>query len=222
MGAVASTSPETQDRDQRPVLALVLGLVGVVLLVATIALVAVQIEVTDDDVAATRACGSVIDGVTDRSGWETWWVQDLDEPETAVRASLVRTAKCPAAVNARIVLAAALGAVGVSALATGMWIRRRHDHTRPSDDVAGRLARLGRVTSAVGGGLTLLGLAGIGMLLADADSTLFLYTDRTVVAVVGLIVLVPAIALFAAGRALALAARSGAQTWPPEREDHHA
>jgi hypothetical protein len=119
-------------------------------------------------------------------------------------------------------LAAAVGAAGVSALAVAMWIRRRHENTRLTDDVAGRLARLGRVTSAVGGGLTLVGLVGIGMLLADADSTLFLYTDRTVVAVVGLIVLVPAIALFAAGRALALAARSGAPTWSPESDEHHA
>ena len=42
------------------------------------------------------------------------------------------------------------------------------------------------------------------MLVADSDSTLFLYTDRLVVAVVGLLVLVPPMALVVLGRVVAL------------------
>ena len=43
-------------------------------------------------------------------------------------------------------------------------------------------------------------------MVADADSTLFLYVDRGVVALVGLIVLVPTLALIVIGRALTLIA----------------
>jgi hypothetical protein len=61
-----------------------------------------------------------------------------------------------------------------------------------------------RITSFVGAILTLAGIVGIVLLVADADSTLFLYTDRLVVGVVGLIVLVPTASLIVIGRALAI------------------
>jgi peptidoglycan/LPS O-acetylase OafA/YrhL len=83
-------------------------------------------------------------------------------------------------------------------------LRRRALDGRDADGAAQRIARLGGITSLVGAGLTLAGVVGIVLLVADADSTLFLYTDRAVVAVVGLIVLVPAIVLIALGRALVL------------------
>ena len=53
-----------------------------------------------------------------------------------------------------------------------------------------------------GVGLTIAGFAAIVLLVADAESTLFLYTDRLVVGVVGLIALVPAVALALGGWAL--------------------
>jgi hypothetical protein len=62
------------------------------------------------------------------------------------------------------------------------------------------------------------GAGAIVVLLADAESTLFLYTDRPIVAVGGLIVLVPAVALIVMGRALALLARAGGRSSLPEPE----
>ena len=203
MGAAAANSRATTRAGL--LLALVLGGVGMV--VAALAVAASQIEVTDAEVGVTRVCGSVFDGVADRSGWETWWTHDLDEPDDVVRSALVRTSRCPGAVNNRIVLAAILGAAGSATLIVAAWRRARRESAAATSEVGGRLVRLGQVTSFVGAGLTVLGVAGIVLLLADSDSTLFLYTDRTVVAVVGLIVLVPAIALIAMGRAVALFGR---------------
>ena len=168
------------------------------------AVLLVQIEVTDAEVAATRGCGSVFDSAVDRSGWELWWARDLDEP-VEVRSALVRTTRCPDAVNQRVALATALG---ISALVLGAvaTARRRTDRSAntSASPIARRVVRIGRLTSALGGVLTALGIAAIVILVADADSTLFLYTDRLVVAVVGLIVLIPTITLFVIGRVLAI------------------
>jgi len=66
--------------------------------------------------------------------------------------------------------------------------------------------------------LSLAGVVAVIVLVADADSTLFLYTDRLVVAVVGLIVLTPTIALFVIGRVLTIiGAHLGEET--PESDD---
>ena len=205
MGAPASTSREPMGTGWRHALAW--GLIGVGFLVAALAITVSQVEVTDGDLGVTRACGSVLDGVADRSGWETWWARDLDEPDAATRTALVRTTRCPGAVNDGIVLASLLGAVGVAALLVAVARRNRDNELRADSDAERRLTRLGQTTSWVGAGLTVLGLGGILLLLADADSTLFLYTDRAVVGAIGLVVLVPAIALFAMGRALTIAAR---------------
>ena len=70
--------------------------------------------------------------------------------------------------------------------------------------MADRIGRPGRATSTVGAGLTIGDLVAIVFPVADANSTLFLYTDRLVVVVGGLIVLMPAMALFAIGRVLVL------------------
>jgi len=218
MGAAASTSPDTMPVGERR-LTLASALVGLGLVVAALAVTVAQVEVSDGDLGVTRACGSVFDGVTDRSGWEVWWARDLDEPDDAVRSALVRTTRCPDAINDGIVLAATLGALGVAALVVSVWRRGRRS---PDADVGRRLERVGRATSIAGAGLTVLGLVAVVLLVADADSTLFLYTDRAVVAVVGLLVLVPALVLFALGRALVLAARSGAMPTPPGREDDGA
>lgn len=212
MGEATSTSNETM----RVGRVLALGAVGVGMIVAALAVTASQIEVTDAEVAVTRTCGSVFDGVADRSGWEVWWARDLDEPDETVRSALVRTTRCPGAVNDGILLAAALAAAGLAALIVAMWQRPRRTSTATASSVGARVVRLGQVTSFVGAGLTVLGAGAIVLLLADADSTLFLYTDRAVVGAVGLIVLVPAIALFAMGRALVIVGRG---TGLPEPAD---
>ena len=221
----------SSSRDSAPVgrrgLVFALGALAGSLALAALAVVAVQVEVTGQvevsgvSVAATRACGSAFDGVADRSGWQVWWARDLDEPDEAVRATLVRTAQCPDAINRRIVLAAALGIAAGSAAACAMWLRRPRP-PRATDDATGRIARLGRITSYVGFGLTVAGSGAIVLLLADAESTLFLYTDRSVVAVVALIALVPAVALVVMGRALVLLASADGRPSSPEPEQTDA
>ena len=164
----------------------------------------VQIEVTDAEVAATRSCGSVFDSIVDRSGWEQWWADDLDEPDE-VRSALVRTTRCPGAVNQRVAIAAVIAITGAVLGAVAM-ARRKADRSAdtPASSIGRRVVRIGRLTSALGGALTTVGIIAIVVLVADADSTLFLYTDRLVVAVVGLIVLIPTITLFVIGRVLVL------------------
>lgn len=184
---------------------LLVAVAGVAIAVAQLLL---QVQVTDAGSGVTRACGSAFDSVADRSGWQQWWAQDLDEVD-AVRPALVRTTQCPAAVNRRIVVAAVAGSAGLVAggVAVGRRLRRgaRRDGGR-APDAARRMSRLGLAATAVGGALTALGVVAIVVLVADADSTLFLYTDRLVVGVVGLIVLIPTVTLVVLGRVLAVAA----------------
>ena len=175
-----------------------------VMIVLLGAVLVVQIEVTDAEVAATRGCGSVFDSAVDRSGWELWWARDLDEPDE-VRSALVRTTRCPDAVNQRVAMAAALGitALVLGAVATARG-RTDRSEVASASPIGRRVVRIGRLTAALGGALTTLGIIAILILVADADSTLFLYTDRLVVAIVGLIVLIPTITLFVIGRVLVL------------------
>ncbi len=194
---------------------LVAAIVAALMLVLLAAVLLVQIEVTDAQVAATRSCGSVFDSAVDRSGWEQWWAQDLDEQEE-VRSALVRTSRCPGAVNQRVAIAAVLAIIAV--VSGAVAIRGRNadrSADRSASPISYRVVRIGRLTSALGGALTALGIIAIVILVADADSTLFLYTDRLVVAVVGLIVLIPTITLFVIGRVLVLV---GENVQPPERD----
>jgi hypothetical protein len=194
--------------------AIVVG--AVMALTAAIAVLVGQVQVTDEQVAVTRVCGSALDGVLDRSGWELWWARDLDEPDADVRSALVRTRRCPAVINRRLAVAAALGGLGlVLSIAAGRSARRTPPRTADSASRSGRLTRLGRATSLAGGALTVAGAVAVLVLVADAESTLFLYTDRLVVAVVGIIVLIPAIALFVLGRMLVI---MGDQTGAPDAE----
>lgn len=181
------------------------GILAVLALAGSAAVFLAQVNVTNEDVGATRTCGSAFDTAVDRSGWELWWASDLDEPDELVRSALVRTDLCPAAVNQQIWIAAALGSLGVL-LAVFVSLRGRTQRRGGSSEttVADRIRRLGWATSAVGAALTIGGLVAIVFLVADADSTLFLYTDRLVVVVGGLIVLMPAMALFVIGRVLVL------------------
>jgi hypothetical protein len=199
-----SASPDPVAADPPDRIRVVSAIAAALLLVLLAATLLVQIEVTDAEVAVTRSCGSVFDSAVDRSGWEQWWAADLDEPDE-VRSALVRTTRCPDAVNQRVAIAAALG---ITALVLGVvaTARRRTDRSADASasPVGHRVVRIGRLTSTLGGALTALGIVAIVVLVADADSTLFLYTDRLVVAVVGLIVLIPTITLFVIGRVLVL------------------
>lgn len=163
----------------------------------------VQVEVTSRTLGTTRTCGSAFDSLVDRSGWELWWARDLDEPDSAMRSALVRTTACPGAVNARTALAVALGSVGVI-LAALAGRHRARQMVPVADPVSSgrRVARLGLIVTVTGAVFALAGVVAVIVLVADAESTLFLYTDRLVVGVVGLIVLVPTLALFAIGRLL--------------------
>lgn len=179
-------------------------IVAMVAAVGAFAVLLGQVEASDGSVGATRTCGSPFDNVVDRSGWERWWSSDLDEPDPVVRAALVRTRSCPDAVNGRLAVVALLGAASAGA---AVFARLRSGSARPragTSTLGDRVVRLGRLSTWTGIALTLGGLAAIVVLVADADSTLFLYTDRLVVAVVGLLVLTPTIALFVIGRALTI------------------
>ena len=210
-----ATSSDTVTADGPDWIRIVTAIGGALTTVLLAAVLLVQIEVTDDEVAATRSCGSVFDSAVDRSGWELWWANDLDEADE-VRSALVRTTRCPEAVNQRMAIAAVLGVTGLvlGAVATA---RRRADPPAgaTASSIGRRVVRIGRLTSALGGALTGLGIIAIVLLVADADSTLFLYTDRLVVAVVGLIVLIPTITLYVIGRVLVLLGESV----PPFEQD---
>lgn len=190
------------DEVPRARLTVALAASAIVLAAVAASFVSAQVEVTNPAVGVTRACGSAFDAVADRSGWEIWWARDLDEPDPEVRSALVRTSGCPDAVNGRLVTAAVLGGVAALAVLGVVVLRAGRRRSRARVDVAERLVRLGRITSLTGAVLTLAGVVAVTLLVADADSTLFLYTDRLVVGVVGLIVLVPTASLVVIGRAL--------------------
>ena len=192
------------DEESRGRLATVLAASAIALATVAVYVLTAQAETTHPAVEVTRSCGSAFDALADRSGWEIWWAQDLDEPDPEVRLALVRTSGCPDAINGRLALAAVFGGVAALAALGAVVLRRDRRRSPPSGGVAERLVRLGRITSLTGAVLTLAGIVAVVLLVADADSTLFLYTDRLVVGVVGLIVLVPTASLIVIGRALTI------------------
>lgn len=162
------------------------------------------VQVTDDGIGITRACGSAFDALSGRSGWETWWARDLDEAAQEIRIRQIRTSLCPEAVNRSIAGATSLaGAGGLAAFFAWMLLRRPPGHRPPS---VSRLVRLGRLVGLGGGALTVAGVAGTIALVADPDATVFLYTSRPVVAAAALLLCLPALALAAGGRALVVLA----------------
>ena len=202
MTSAGSTAGEIAERSRRVTAAM--AALGIALAVAALVLVLVNIQVAAGP-GMSRSCGSAFDGAVDRSGWELWWAHDLDEPDDQVRSLLPRTTECPGAVNRQLAVSGLMGALGASILFVAATRHRRHT-IGPAAPAESRVARLGQVTMAVGAVLTAGGVAAIVALVADADSTLFLYVDRTVVALVGFIVLVPTLALVVIGRALMLLA----------------
>lgn len=189
-----------------------LKLLGTVLLVAAVTVLSLQVHVGGSG-ASGRSCGSSLDVLTDRAGWETWYAQDIvDAPEGS---QLLRTLDCPHAVNARSVIAGVLGAAGIAAIAGAVMLQLASAGVTKPRGVASpaRLRRLGKAVTAVGAVLTVAGLVALALLLADRDSTLFIYVTRPVVAALGLVVLAPVLALLIGGRALTILAR-----WVEDRE----
>lgn len=211
-----ATDPKVPSVASSPARRSVLAITSLLAFVAALGVSLWQVEVSDAAAEITRSCGSAFDSVTDRSGWEQWWARDLDEPNVE-GTSLLRSRDCPDAVNRRIAGAASLAGIGGVLLI----LSRRHSFEKIGPDpdrseVAGQLATLGRRTSVAGATLTLAGIAAVVVLVADSDSTLFLYTDRFVVGIVGLVVLMPTIALFLIGRAISI---SGFALGRPHREE---
>ena len=60
--------------------------------------------------------------------------------------------------------------------------------------------------TAAGAALAIAGATALVLLVADPRSTLFLYVDRPVAVLFGLLLLEPAVAMILVGRALSLAA----------------
>jgi hypothetical protein len=196
--------PDVDVADPSPSRATVVASVLAVLVLAvSVVLLLSNVEVSGE-ATGVRSCGSGFDSVVDRSGWELWLARDLDEADVSNGSVLLRTTQCPDAVNRRLALSG-LFAAAAGALVVVAAFRRRPREADASP-VELRVARLGRATAATGAALGLFGVIALVVLVADADSTLFLYTDRLVVAVVGLIALVPTLALVAIGRFLMLLA----------------
>lgn len=177
------------------------GLLGVVLLLASLVLLQTQVEVVGASDPDGRTCGSALDALTGRSGWQEWWSADLDDQPAEQPSPLTRTEHCPDAINRHLWMSSLLGVVGVFGLGAASWSRR------PEDKVSGGMRsvrRFGTSIAVTGTLLTVGGVVALVALVADPSSTLFIYVDRLVVALIGLIVLVPAVALMAIGRVIML------------------
>ncbi len=140
-----------------------------------------QVDVSDAGV--TRTCGSAFDVATDRSGWELWWARDLDEPD---RTGSWRPTSYEPLPGSRESSDGAGGvAVRTGNVVHGAGVAEASAAARNGDlrDTGGRQS-----TGSGSGqprrrrcGLDAAGLIAVIVLVADADSTLFLYTDRLVV-----------------------------------------
>lgn len=188
--------------------ALLLVIAGVVLLL--------QVSVHDAGMPP-RACGSAWDVVTGTGGWQRWWAADLSDPAEAQGGQLVRTLRCPGAVNGRIVTSGALAAGAVAVVSAGevaVLLRARRVRAASHGPASG-LKLLGTIVTLLGTLLTAGGLAGIAILVANPSLPLFLYVSRPVVVLIGLLLLLPAILLIALGRAVGLLAGHLAPAEPP-------
>ncbi len=186
-----------------------LKLTGSVLLVAAATVMLLQVRVGGSGQSG-RSCGSSLDVITDRTSWEVWYAQDTVDVPKGSAAPLLRTVRCPDAVNARSIVAGVLGAAGVVAVVGASALRR----ARPSSSVStsgtlvARLRRLGAAVTAVSVTLVVAGLIALGVLLADSNAALFVFVRRSMVAAIGVILLAPVLALLAGGRALTILARA--------------
>ena len=165
-------------------------LLGLVLIVGAAAVAATQIEIHDS--AATASCGSIIDVASGSVGWRDWLAADL---AVGSDDQLPRTEHCPGAANRRLAVTIGLATLGLVALA---WSRPRPGVERKQTQL------LGRVLVGAGTLGTAAGLIGLALVLANERATLFLYIGRPVVALLGLVALLPVLALVVVGRALDL------------------
>lgn len=175
---------------------------GAALLVAAAAVFVLQVDVRGFGLPA-RSCGSAWDAVSGRSGWQRWWAADLADPAQGAQSPPLRTLRCPAAVNRRVIGSGvlAVGALVVTG-AAAVAERRRRVRVATKD----RLRQLGTALTIVGAAFAAGGLAGIALLTADPRSGLFLYVSRPAVALAGLLLVLPAVVLAAVGRALVVLA----------------
>ncbi len=162
-----------------------------------------------------RSCGSSWDVIAGRTGWQQWWSEDLADNTTHPGGALVRTLDCPAAVNHRTLISGGLTVAAVAITATGELAGRRYKsergtHRRPGS----RLRTLSAILIGVGCLLTVTGLAGIVLLVANPDAALFMYVSRPVVALVGSLFVIPAVFIAALG----LTARAAADYIEGERD----
>jgi hypothetical protein len=158
--------------------------------------------------APPRVCGSAWDVAAGRTGWQQWWGADLSDPAGGRGRPLIRTLRCPDAVNGRIRAAGGLALAAVVLAAAGEVVAgRQARRTRPAPrGPARRLRLLGTAVTTLGCLLTAAGLAGIALLVADPQAPLFLYMSRPVVILAGLLALLPAVLLIALGRGATLMA----------------
>lgn len=178
---------------------------GIFILLAAIVFMA-QVKVTSE-AGLSRPCGSAFDVAVGRVGWPEWWSQDLGDPEVVGGDTLVRSEKCPDAINRQQLIAGlwAFGALLVVGLAE--LARYLLDRGSGTDHESFALTRLGSVVAVVGGALLVAGIAGVVLLIADPDDTLFLFVSRPTVALIGLVLLLPAVVLVIAGVVLRLTGR---------------
>ena len=184
-----------------------IGVAGVLLTIACVVLL-LQVDVTGNERRAL-ACGSPFDIVAGRLDWRDWWASDVGDATSSSEPSFARSTQCAGMVNRRLLLAAGLAVIAVVEVSVFETIRVRHAAPQPSrGGRADRFRRLGTAAAVVGIGVTAAGLAALVRLWANPKSTLFLYVDRWVAVVVGLLMLLPAVVLIFAGRVLSLAATS--------------
>ena len=181
---------------------------GIVLLIVSGLVLLLQVSVPGAG-TPPRACGSAWDVVAGRAGWPQWQAADLSDPAAARDGRLVRTLRCPGAVNARIVTSGglALGAVALVSAGEFAALRPARRAGSAGPGPARRLRLLGTAVTILGGLLTAAGLAAIALLVADPRGPLFVYVSRPVVVLAGLLLLLPAILLMVLGRAASVMAR---------------
>lgn len=173
-------------------------LLGAALLLAAGALLATTVTVSTPR-GEQATCGSAWDSLAGRVGWERWWAQDRAAPLAG--SPLARTLQCPAAVNDRIAIGAAVAFAAVAVLLAGSLVTSR---ARPADASARRLRAFGLSVQLLGVLLTGAGICGLALLTADPTATLFLYVSRLTVVLLGLLLLLPAVLLIVLGHSLRL------------------
>ncbi len=180
---------------------------GIVLLIAAGLVLLLQVSVAGAG-TPPRACGSAWDVVAGRAGWQQWQAADLSDPAEARDGGLVRTLRCPGAVNARIVTSGGLALGAVALVSAGeLAALRAARRARPAGSrPARRLRLLGTAVTILGALLTATGLAAIALLVADPRAPLFYYVSRPAVVLAGLLLLLPAILLIVLGRVTSMMA----------------